>query len=108
VNAGVSPENIQATLDFIYWCVTSPDGVNALCNDMGFVIPFKNNLPAQNPLINIANDYLAAGKIPVAWTFSTMPSEEWKNNVGSELTAYAAGVAGWNAVESAFVDEWRR
>ena len=35
----------------------------------------------------------AAGKTPVAWNFSTMPSENWKNGVGSALTAYAAGTA---------------
>ena len=33
----------------------------------------------------------AAGKTPVSWNFTTMPSEEWKNGVGSALTAYAAG-----------------
>jgi raffinose/stachyose/melibiose transport system substrate-binding protein len=108
VNANASPENIQATLDFIYWCVTSEEGVNALCIDMDFVIPFKKNLPSQNPLINIANDYIAAGKTPVSWTFTTMPSEEWKNGVGSELIAYAAGTAGWDRMHAVFVDGWRR
>ena len=48
------------------------------------------------------------GKTPVAWNFSTMPSEEWKNGVGSALTAYAADQtdANWDAVVSAFVDGW--
>ena len=106
VNSQAPQENIQATLDFIYWCVTSEEGVNALCNEMGFVIPFKSNLPASNPLVNIANDYIANGFVPVAWTFPTMPSEQWKNDVGSALTAYAAGTAGWDGVETAFVDGW--
>ena len=37
-----------------------------------------------------------------------MPSEEWKNGVGSALTAYAADQtdANWDAVVSAFVDGW--
>ena len=48
------------------------------------------------------------GKTPVTWVFSTMPSEEWKNGVGSALTAYAADQtdANWDAVVSAFVDGW--
>ncbi|HCR07292.1 MAG TPA: ABC transporter substrate-binding protein, partial [Ruminococcaceae bacterium] len=39
--------------------------------------------------------------------FSTMPSENWKNGVGSALTAYAAGTGDWNAVVTAFVDGWK-
>jgi len=108
VNSKASPENIQATLDFLYWCVTSDTGVKALCNDMGFVIPFKSNLPAQNPLVNIANDYIANGYTPVSWNFTTMPSEQWKNDLGSALTAYAAGTAGWDGVKTAFVDGWAK
>ena len=37
---------------------------------------------STNPLIAIANDYVAAGKTSVDWCFSTMPSEEWKNEIG--------------------------
>lgn len=106
VNKNTSAESIQATLDFMYWCVTSDEGVKAMCSDMGFVIPFKKNLPAANPLVNIANEYVAKGFTPVAWTFPTMPSEVWKNAVGSALTAYAAGTGNWDAVKTAFVDGW--
>ena len=108
INKNVSEESIQATLDFLYWCVTSEKGVSALCEDMGFVIPFKSNLPAANPLVNIANDYVANGYIPVSWNFPTMPSEAWKNDVSSALTAYAAGMGDWNAVRTAFVDGWAK
>jgi carbohydrate ABC transporter substrate-binding protein, CUT1 family (TC 3.A.1.1.-) len=106
VNNEASEEDIQATLDFLYWCVTSEEGLNALCTEMGFVIPFKSKLPAANPLVNIANDYVANGYTSVSWNFTTMPSEEWKNGVGSALTAYAAGTGTWDAVVSAFVDGW--
>ena len=52
--------------------------------------------------------YIAAGKKSVDWCFPTMPSEEWKNGVGSALTAYAADQtdANWDGVVSAFVDGW--
>lgn len=79
-----------------------------MCKDMGFVIPFKSNLESDNVLVNEANAYMEEGKTPVTWVFSTMPSEEWKNGVGSALTAYAADQtdANWDAVVSAFVDGW--
>ena len=50
----------------------------------------------------------AAGKTPVSWNFTTMPSEQWKNDVGSALTAYAAGTGDWEAVKTAFVDGWAK
>ncbi len=108
VNSKASADDIQATLDFINWCVTSETGVNAMCKEMGFVIPFPSNLESENTLVNEANKYMEEGKTPVTWVFSTMPSEEWKNGVGSALTAYAADQtdANWEKVVSAFVDGW--
>ena len=108
VNSKASKDDIQATLDFMNWCVTSDTGVNGLCKEMGFTIPFKANLDSDNVLVNEANKYLEDGKTPVSWNFSTMPSEEWKNGVGSALTAYAADQtdANWAKVVSAFVDGW--
>lgn len=108
VNKNASEEDIQATLDFLNWVVTSDEGCTALSTEMGFVCPFKafDKYPASNPLINIANDYVSDGKTSVAWTFTTMPSENWKNGVGSALLEYAQGTGDWSAVETAFVDGW--
>ena len=49
--------------------------------------------------MNIGNQYVADGYEPVSWNFATMPSEEWKNGVGSALTTYAADQtdANWDA-----------
>lgn len=110
VNKNASPEDIQATLDFMYWCVTSETGLEYLCSGdhMGFVIPFKGNLESSNLLVNIANDYVANGTTSIKWCFPTMPSEEWKNVLGSALTNYAADQtdANWETVRAAFVDNW--
>ena len=108
VNNASSDADIQATLDFLYWCVTSEAGTSAMADKMGFVIPFKKAKDSTNPLITIANQYVADGKTSVDWCFSTMPSEEWKNGVGSALTAYAAGTGDWNGVVTAFVDGWAK
>ena len=110
VNSQAAPEDQQATLDFLYWMVTSDAGRDAMANQMGFVCPFKGfsdpAYVANNPLIAAANQYIADGTTSVAWCFTTMPSEEWKNGVGSALTAYAAGTGTWDGVVSAFVDGW--
>ena len=105
VNKEAPEEDIQATLDFIYWCVSSEEGTKAMA-DMGFVIPFKAAQEFQNVFVKADTELTAAGKTPVSWNFTTMPSEEWKNGVGSALTAYAAGTGDWNGVVTAFVDGW--
>lgn len=118
VNNKASEDDIKATLDFINWCVTSDAGTKAMCgaagampsgaDGMGFVIPFEGNLESENKLNQIADEYVADGKTPVDWCFSTMPSEEWKNGVGSALTTFASDQsdANWDAVKTAFVDGW--
>ena len=106
VNKEASEDDIQATLDFINWCVTSEQGTKAMADDMGFVIPFKTAQESPNLFVKQDAEMTAAGKTPVSWNFTTMPSEEWKNGVGSALTAYAAGTGDWNGVVSAFVDGW--
>ena len=106
VNKDAAPEDIQATLDFMYWCVTSDKGTQAMANDMGFVIPFKKAAESPNLFVKVDKELTAAGKTPVSWNFTTMPSEQWKNDVGSALTAYAAGTGDWEAVKTAFVDGW--
>ena len=108
VNKNASEEDIQATLDFMKWVVESDEGRDMLANQMGFVTPFttfEDYLPS-NPLVQANDEYTQAGKIPVSWNFTTMPSENWKNNVGSALLEYAQGTGEWNAVETAFVDGW--
>ena len=106
VNADASEEDIQATLDFINWCVTSETGTDCMANTMGFTIPFTTAVESANVFVKQDAEYTANGKTPVSWNFTTMPSEEWKNGVGSALTAYAAGTGDWDGVVSAFVDGW--
>ena len=96
-----------------YWCVNKnakEEDIKATQDGMGFVIPFKKNLESDNPLVNIANDYVNNGKKPVTWNFTTMPSEQWKNDLGSALTKYASDQtdANWDLVKKAFVDNWAK
>ena len=105
VNAKASEADIKATLDFLYWLVTSETGTAGLAG-MGFDIPFKAAKESANHFKKVAAEYVAAGKTPVTWNFTTMPSENWKNGVGAALTDYAAGTGEWDAVVTAFVDGW--
>lgn len=108
VNSQASEADQKATLDFMYWCVTSDKGVEAMTSGdkMGFNIPFDKNPESTNVLFKLANANTAT---PVSWNFTTMPSENWKNDLGQALTVYAADQtdANWKNVVSAFVDNWK-
>ncbi len=109
VNAIADQEDIDATIAFLEWVITSEEGRKCMSQDMGFVVPFDTftgEYASTNPLVAVDTAYTAAGKAPVSWNFPTMPSENWKNMVGSALTAYAAGTGDWAGVVTAFVDGW--
>ena len=109
VNAKASEEDIQATVDFLTWCITSDEGRSAISKDMGFATPFTSfgdDYAADNVLVNEATKYVEDGKTSVTWCFTTMPSENWKNGVGSALLEYAQGTGEWDGVVTAFVDGW--
>ena len=109
VNEKASDADKQATLDFLNWVVTSDTGRDAMANTMGFTTPFDtfaDGYTADNCLIQADAAYTAAGKTPVTWCFTTMPSENWKNGVGSALLEYAQGTGDWDGVVKAFVDGW--
>ena len=109
VNKQASEEDIQATLDFLSWVINSDEGRDSMAHAMGFTTPFltfTGDYVADNVFIQDANQYIADGKTPVSWNFSTIPSETWKDGVGSALLEYAQGTGDWDAVVSAFVDGW--
>ena len=90
VNSKASQEDIDATLAFLNWCITSDTGRDSIANDMGFLTPFKSfddGYVADNALIAAADVYITSGKTSVSWNFPTIPSEAWKDGVGSALTA---------------------
>ena len=108
VNAKASEEDIQATLDFIYWVVTSDEGTTMMAEQLG-PIPFKNAKTPENVFFAAANDYTAAGNYVVTWAFNHTPNvDSWRATVVSALAAYSADQtdANWEQVVSAFVDGW--
>ncbi len=109
VNKEADEKDIQATLAFLKWVVTSEEGTRALADDMGFVSPFKSAKPVDNVLCNIMNDYVANGAYNVSWAFNYTPNvDTWRSELVSALAAYSAGTGDWDAVKTAFVDGWKK
>lgn len=109
INAKASEADQKASKDFLNWVVTSDEGIKALSEDMGFTTPFKtfDKVKSDNPLVEEAVEDSNSGKQQVAWNFAMMPSEEWKNQLGQAMLAYAQGNGSWDDVQKAFVDNWK-
>ena len=108
VNAKASQEDIDATLAFMKWVVTSEAGTKMMAEQFG-PIPFKNAAESENVFFNDANEYMAAGNYTVTWAFNHTPNvDSWRAGIVSALAAYSVDQtdANWEAVKTAFVDGW--
>ena len=110
INSKASEADQKATAEFLKWVITSDTGKKALSEDMGFTTPFASfeDVKSDNPLVQAAVADADSGKEPVSWNFTMMPSEQWKNDLGSALLEYAQGTGDWDAVKTAFVDGWAK
>jgi len=106
VNKKASEEDIQATLDFMKWVVTSDEGTEMLAEQFGSV-PFKSAKTAENVFSQAANEDLADGKYNVTWAFNYTPNvETWRTGIKSALLQYSANGGSWDDVVTAYVNGW--
>lgn len=106
VNKKASKEDIQATLDFMKWVVTSDKGTEMLAQQFGSV-PFKSAKKAENVFAEAANQAVADGKYNVTWAFNYTPNvDTWRSGVKSALLQYSANGGSWDDVVTAFVNGW--
>ena len=106
VNSQASEADIQATLDFLKWVVTSDEGTTMMAEQFG-AVPFKKAKEATNVFCEAANQCLADGKYNVTWAFNYTPNvDQWRAGVKSALLQYSANGGDWADVEKAYVDGW--
>ena len=106
VNKNAKEEDIQATLDFMKWVVTSDEGTTMLAEQFG-PCPFKNAKTPANVFFADANAYTAAGNYIVTWAFNWTPAvDDWRAGVVDALTQYTVNGGSWDNVKTAFVDGW--
>ena len=106
VNAEASEADIQATLDFMKWVVTSEEGTTMLAEQFG-PCPFNAAKTPENVFFADANALTTEGKYVVTWAFNYTPAvDDWRAAVVDALGQYTAGTGDWDAVVEAFVDGW--
>ena len=110
INSKAPEADQKATAEFLKWVITSDTGKESLSTEMGFTTPFKtfDDVKTDSPLVAAAVADQKSGKAQVSWNFTMMPSEQWKNDLGSALLEYAQGTGSWDNVKTAFVDGWAK
>ena len=109
VNKNSTEEDIQATLDFLEWVISSEAGIETLSGAMAFNCPFDTfaDVVLENPLFTSANEYEAAGKTAISWIGTeSLPTENWKSNLSSALIEYSQGTGDWSNVEKVFTEDF--
>ncbi len=105
VNAKASQADIDATIAFMKWMVTSEAGTKCMAEQFG-EIPYKGAAANDNVFFQNAADCLKDGKYSVAWAFNYTPNvDEWRAGLVDAMTKYCAG-GDWKDVETAFVNGW--
>ena len=99
-------EDIEATLEFMKWVVTSEEGTTMMAEQFG-PCPFKKAKEPENVFFADANKYIANGNYVVTWAFNYTPSvDNWRAGVVDALSKYVSGTGDWEAVVNAFVNGW--
>lgn len=110
INKNASAE-AQAGADvFLTWLFSSPTGKKLVSEDLKFITPFNSFSEAELPTDPLSQQVSIwmnkSGVNSIGWTFAAIPSEEWKNALGSALLAYFEGKADWNNVVKTAQDQW--
>ncbi len=108
INAEAAQADIDATMDFMVWMVTSETGTKLLAQTFG-AIPYKKAAPSNNVFLDQANEYNKKGCYVMTWAFNYTPAvDDWRAGVVSAMNQYdnAPSDATWKGVETAFVQGW--
>ena len=108
INAQADQADIDATMEFLYWCVTDPDASRLLVDSFG-VMPYKQAVESTNGFLAMANEYANNGCYVMDWATNFQPNvDAYRAAFVSALNAYNADQsdANWEQVRSAIVDGW--
>ena len=108
VNAKASAEDIQATLDFMYWLVTDAE-VSRMLVDEFAVMPYKQAAESTCGFLADANAYAAEGNYVMPWVTNFQPNvDAYREAIVAAMNQYDNDPtdANWEQVKTAFVDGW--
>jgi len=108
VNAEASEEDIQATLDFMYWLVTDAEASEMAVATFG-AMPYKQAPASTNPFLKNSGEYAANGCANMWWATNYQPNvDAYRAALVSAINDYNQNPCDdtWATVEAAFVQGW--
>ena len=108
INAKADQADIDATMEFLYWCVTDPEASRLLVDSFG-VMPYKQAAESTNGFLAMANEYSNNGCYVMDWATNYQPNvDEYRAGLVSALNQYCADQsdANWELVKTAAIDGW--
>lgn len=110
VNNLASEADQQASIDFIEWVYSSDEGKDFVTNELGFISPFNTFSDDESPSDPLAQEVLAdmnnEATASVSWNFTAFPSQQFKDDFGSDLLSYAKEEMSWEDVIRETKAEW--
>lgn len=106
VNKYASEDDIEATLQFLQWLVTSEEGIGIMTQDMGFQIPYRRADIPDNLYLKTLHREIDDGKTPLGQYYKYGRYDTWTNGLNNALKAYVDGTGSWDDVCKAFIKLW--
>jgi raffinose/stachyose/melibiose transport system substrate-binding protein len=112
LNNSVSAGKQSNSDNFLAWLFSSKTGKDLCINSLGLITPlnsFSDSELPSDPLGKAIVQWMNKdGITSVPWAFQAIPSETWKNDLGSDLLSYSQGKISWDAVTKNAVADWAK
>lgn len=106
VNKYASEDDKEATLQFLYWLVTSDTGIEIMTDEMGFQIPYRRATVPDNVFLEILHEEEENGMKPINQYYKYGDYDTWINGLRRNILNYANGSGSWASVEEAYKTLW--
>lgn len=111
INSKVSADKQKASIEFLEWLFSSETGKKYVNEKLKFMTPFntfQENETPEDPLAQSVLDWMNRDVETIEWTFSSFPSQEFKNSFGDAMLEYIQGTNSWENVRKSVIDSWKR
>lgn len=111
INSKASADKQKASIEFLEWLFSSETGKKYVNEKLKFMTPFntfQENETPEDPLAQSVLDWMNRDVETVEWTFSSFPSQEFKNSFGDAMLEYIQGTNNWENVRKSVIDSWKR
>ncbi len=111
INSKVSADKQKASIEFLEWLFSSETGKKYVNEKLKFMTPFntfQENETPEDPLAQSVLDWMNRDVETIEWTFSSFPSQEFKNSFGDAMLEYIQGTNNWENVRKSVIESWKR